>query len=277
MNAKRQKVRTFLIVTFFLLLPITLNYYSPALMTQGTASRVATFSLFTWTAIFLSSVFLGRAFCGYACPFNGLQTLWERVSDKPNKRVRGVRWIKYVIWGFWAGAVVAFAVATGGWQKIDLLYMTPNVISIEALPNHIVYYTLVGITLVPTLMGKRGFCHYFCPFGVWGIVGTRIGRTLHLPMLHLRGDANACTDCRKCESNCPMSLPVSSMVKKGDAFNTECTLCGTCVDGCKTGGIRYAFGRPARSTCCAEEVKLRPASETELAARARAHDQRISA
>jgi len=269
MNPKRQKVRKFLIVTFFLLLPITLNYYSPALMTQGTASRVATFSLFTWTAIFVSSLLLGRAFCGYACPFNGLQTAWETVSDKPNKQVRFVRWIKYAMWGLWAGAVVAFAVATGGWQRIDLLYMTPNVISMEALPNHIVYYTLVGITLLPTLMGKRGFCHYFCPFGVWGIAGTRIGRMARLPMLHLRGDATACTDCGKCDRNCPMSLPVSAMAKKGDAFHTECTLCGTCVDGCKNGGIRYAFGIPARSACCSGQSKPGPASNTGLPARTR--------
>lgn len=246
MNAKRQRLRRGLILGFFLLLPITLNYYSPALMTQGTAERVATFSLLLWTAIFLSSLVIGRAFCGYGCPFNGLQTAWEQVSDKPTKQVRYLRWFKYAFWGAWVGAVVAFAVATGGWTRFEPLYMTEHVVSVDSPQNLITYFMLVGITLAPTLMGKRGFCHYFCPFGVWGIVGTRIGRTLRLPQLHLAVDSESCNECRACDKHCPMSLPVSEMVARGDGFHTECTLCGTCVDGCKQGAVRYANGSARR-------------------------------
>lgn len=242
----RQRLRKGLILGFFLALPITLNYYSPALMTEGTASRVATFSLFTWGFVFASSLVVGRAFCGWGCPFNGLQTAWERVSDRPTRQVRFVRWIKYALWGAWAGAVIAFAVATGGWQRVDLLYQTEHVVSVDSPANLIVYYVLVGVTLLPALMGKRGFCHYFCPFGVWGIVGARIGRAARLPMLHLRGDAAACTQCRTCDAACPMSLPVSTMSQRADAFHTECTLCGTCVDGCPSDAIGYAFGRPRK-------------------------------
>ena len=242
MSTRRQRVRRGLIIGFFLLLPITLNYYSPALMTEGTAERIASFSLLLWTAVFVSSFFVGRAFCGYGCPFNGLQTAWEKVSDKPTKQVRYVRWIKYALWGAWVGAVIAFAVATGGWQRFEPLYMTEHVVSVDQPQNLVVYFALVGITLLPTLMGKRGFCHYFCPFGVWGIVGARIGRALHVPMLRLSADASACNDCKRCTRECPMSLPVDEMVRRGDAFNTECTLCGTCVDNCKQHAVRYRFG-----------------------------------
>ena len=243
MRPRRQGLRRGLILGFFLLLPITLNYYSPALMTEGTASRVATFSLFLWAGVFLTSLVVGRAFCGYGCPFNGLQTAWEKVSDAPTRRVRYLRWVKYAMWIAWIGAVIAFAVATGGWTRIDLLYMTEHVVSVDSPTNLIVYFALVGVTLAPTLLGKRGFCHYFCPFGVWGIVGAGIGRSLHLPMLRLSGDRAACTSCGSCERVCPMSLPVREMVQRGDAFHTECTLCGTCVDGCAKGAVRYAFGK----------------------------------
>ncbi|MGB4593378.1 MAG: hypothetical protein WBI63_06345 [Coriobacteriia bacterium] len=41
MNTRRQTLRHTLSLAFFLLLPITLNYYSPALMTRGTAERAA--------------------------------------------------------------------------------------------------------------------------------------------------------------------------------------------------------------------------------------------
>lgn len=242
MRPARQKFRRALIVGFFLLLPITLNYYSPYLMTQGTAERVATFSLVFWATVFLTSLVLGRAFCGWACPFNGLQTAWERISDKPTKQVRYLRWIKYVLWAAWAGGVAALAVAAGGWQRFDPLYMTEGGVSVTDAGNLITYYMLVGVTLLPALHGKRGFCHYYCPFGVWGIVGARIGRLLRSPMLRLRVDAAACTECRSCDKACPMSLPVSAMVARSDGFHTECTLCGSCVDSCKDGGVRYGFG-----------------------------------
>lgn len=246
MKPARQKLRQFAILALFLALPVTLNYYSPALMTQGTAERVATFSLFTWGAIFVTSIVLGRAFCGWACPFNGLQTAWEKVSDMPTRRVRYLRWVKYALWAAWVGGVAAFAVKTGGWERVDLLYMTPRVVSVDSAQNLVVYYALVGVTLVPALMGKRGFCHYFCPFGVWGIVGTRIGRALRVPMLRLVADSESCTSCRRCDGACPMSLPLSALVARGDAFHAECTLCGSCVDGCEAGGVRYGFGGKRR-------------------------------
>lgn len=243
MNTRRQTLRRTLLLSFFLLLPITLNYYSPALMTQGTAERVASFSLFTWTAIFVSSLFVGRAFCGYGCPFHGLQMAAEKVAARPHKRVRFLAVTKYVLWMAWAGAVVAFAVATGGWERVDLLYMTEHVVSVDSPMNLVIYYALVGVTIAPLGLGKRGFCHYFCPFGVWSIVGTRLSSVLHVPRLRLRSDAGSCTSCRRCDRVCPMSLPVSDMVAAGDMTATECILCGSCVDDCPSRAIRYGFGR----------------------------------
>jgi polyferredoxin len=242
MGTRRQTLRRALLLGFFLVLPVTLNYYSPALMTEGTARGIATFPLFAWGAIFLSSLVLGRAFCGYGCPFNGLQAAWEAVSDKPTRPDPRLRWIKHLAWLLWAGSVAGLALAGGGWHRVDLLYKTENIVSLDAPASLWVYFALLAITLLPTLHGKRGFCHHYCPFGVWGIVGTRIGRLLRAPMLHLRSDPAACRACMKCDRACPMSLPVRSMVKEGRPFHTECLLCGSCVDGCPSGGIRYGFG-----------------------------------
>lgn len=242
MKTRRQTLRRALLLAFFLLLPATLNYYSPALMTQGTAERVASASLFTWTAIFLTSVVLGRAFCGYACPFHGVQMAAEKVGVRPTKRVRFLPIVKYALWGAWVAAVVAFAVATGGWQRIDLLYMTEHVVSIDSAMNLAVYFALVAVTLAPLGLGKRGFCLNFCPFGVWGIVGSKLGRATRLPQLHLRADATSCNSCKRCDLVCPMSLPVNDLVQKGDMTATECILCGSCVDECPRRAIRYGFG-----------------------------------
>jgi len=40
-----------------------------------------------------------------------------------------------------------------------------------------------------------------------------------------------------------MSLPVEIMVKENKMENTECILCGTCIDGCKSKAIEFKFGK----------------------------------
>ena len=118
MDVRRQKLRRTLIALAFLALPITLNYYSPYLMTQGMAERIATFSLLLWLSIFATSFVLGRSFCGWICPFNGLQQLWESVTVRPLKRVRFLPVVKYVLWAAWVGAVAVLAIRTGGWRVV---------------------------------------------------------------------------------------------------------------------------------------------------------------
>jgi polyferredoxin len=236
-------VRRAVVIGFFLLLPITLNYYSPYLMTSGTAERVATFSLFLWLAVFATSPLVGRLFCGWGCPFNGAQTLWEVVGVHRLVKVRWLPTVKYALWVAWAAAVVGIAIAVGGWKRIDPLYMTEHLVSIDSAGNLVTYFMLVGISLAPAALGRRGFCRYFCPFGVWGIVGERIGHALRIPRAMLRADASKCTCCGTCDRACPMQLPVSEMVAGERMRTTECFACGSCADGCKQGAIRWGFGR----------------------------------
>ena len=243
MHPTRQAFRRLALIVLFLLLPVTLNYYSPYLMTTGTAERIASASLFTWALIFATSPFIGRLFCGWACPFNGAQTAWEQVGIRPLRRVRFLPAVKYALWALWAGAVVAIAVATGGWTRIEPLYMTEHYVSIDSAGNLITYYALVVLALAPTALGRRGFCRYLCPFGVWGIVGEKLGHVLRLPRPMLVADAAKCTSCKTCDRNCPMQLPVSSMVAAEKMRTTECFACGSCADGCPRGAIRWRYGR----------------------------------
>jgi len=242
MHTLRQRVRRTLLALFFLALPITLNYYSPYLMTTGTANKVATFSLVFWLAVFGTSLVLGRSFCGWACPFNGLQQLWESVGVRPLKRVRHLTATKYVLWGAWVTAVFGIAIAVGGWDRFRPFYLTETGVSVTEAGNLITYFMLVAITLAPAALGRRGFCRYFCPFGVWGIVGERIGHALRVPRLMLRANPSRCTSCGSCTRVCPMQLPVTDMVQAGDMRTTECFMCETCVDVCPGNAIAVGFG-----------------------------------
>jgi ferredoxin-type protein NapH len=59
--------------------------------------------------------------------------------------------------------------------------------------------------------------------------------------LHLSADAGRCADCNKCSKNCPMGLDVNIMIREGNMENTECILCGICVDVCPKEAILYSL------------------------------------
>lgn len=242
MHTTRQRLRRAIILIAFLALPVTLNYYSPYLMISGTAERVATFSLVLWSAVTLSALVLGRSFCGWGCPFNGLQQAWESVGSSKLKRVRFLPAVKYLLWAAWIAGLIAVAVSVGGWTRFDPLYMTEAGVSITEAGNLITYFMLVALTLAPAALGRRGFCRYLCPFGVWSIVGEAVGHALRIPRLRLDAHPESCTSCGTCELRCPMQLPVTSMVRCNDMRDAECFMCETCADVCPHRSITVGFG-----------------------------------
>jgi len=243
MNTRRQKLRRALLALFFLALPITLNYYSPYAMISGTAEGVASFSLVFWLAVLVSALALGRSFCGWVCPFNGLQQLWESVGIRPLKRVGWLPVLKYIFWALWVAGLGAVLASVGIWTRFDPLYLTESGVSITDPGNLITYFMLVALTLVPALLGRRGFCRYLCPFGVWGIVGEKLGHALRVPRLMLRAVPERCNACGKCAHACPMQLDVTAMVQAGAMRTTECFMCESCVDVCPRKAIEVGFGR----------------------------------
>jgi ferredoxin len=73
------------------------------------------------------------------------------------------------------------------------------------------------------------------------IIGRKIRNKFEWPSLQLQVDPEKCKHCHKCRDNCPMSLPVEFMVEQNKMENTECILCGTCIDGCECKVITYSF------------------------------------
>jgi len=240
--ATRQRIRRTILFLFLIVFPLTINYYSPYLIIDAAMQGIASFSFLLWTTWFLSSLFFGRAGCGYFCPLDAGQETLHAMGDRPLLRIKYIRVLKYIIAVLWVGVIVAGVIAAGGINSVQPFYMTEKFISIVSVQRNILYFMVLSIALVPAfLLGKRAFCHYLCPFGVLNIVGTRIGKLLHLPVLHLETDTNKCTKCGKCSKVCQMSLPVTDMVQSGSMENTECILCGMCVDNCKFDAIHYAW------------------------------------
>jgi len=115
-------------------------------------------------------------------------------------------------------------------------------VSVSEPGNYFVFYLVLALIAVPAVaIGRRAFCHYVCWMAPFMVIGSKMRDALRLPALHLRADKSKCIDCKTCTKNCPMSLDVNRMVQAQTIKDTECILCGTCVDGCRQKAIRYSF------------------------------------
>ena len=121
------------------------------------------------------------------------------------------------------------------------VYMTDHGISVSGISNYVIYYGVILLLVAPPLIhGKRATCHYICWMAPFMVIGSSIGRFLHLPQLHIEADKSKCVSCGMCSRACPMGLDVKGMVADGTGSKcTECIQCGACVDECPKKVLRY--------------------------------------
>jgi polyferredoxin len=243
----RQRIRKAIVILAFLSFPLTMNFFSPYVIVDGAANGIINGSLVMFGLMFVSSLFLGRLWCGWACPGGGMQEIVEPVNRKPVSR-RKIDWIKWLIWTPWISLIVFLAVQAGGYHRLDLLYHTQNGISVAGSPDrpiifaYAIYYIVIGLFVgLAVFAGRRAGCHTICWMAPFMIAGRWVRNRFGWPSLRLVAETSACKDCKTCTKNCPMSLDVNAMVQQGSMENSECILCGTCVDNCPSKAIRYSF------------------------------------
>ena len=193
--------------------------------------------------MFVSSLFLGRAWCGWLCPAGAMQELCSKANGKSfNGKKRNL--IKYFIWVPWISIVVIMFIQAGGIKAVDPLYQTWYGISISDMYSAILFAVIAGAFAAFALVaGKRAACHTICWMAPFMIIGRKIRNAVGWPSLQLEADKNKCINCKTCTRNCSMSLDVNAMVQSQNMENAECILCGNCVDTCPKGVIKYSFGK----------------------------------
>lgn len=239
---KRQKIRKTIIFISFLLFPITIWYFSPYLIVQALSGHIMNGSFIVFVSMFVLSMFFGRAWCGYLCPAGGLQECCGIINNNIPKQ--GFRnYIKYVIWSLWLISLIVIFILGKGELKIDFFYMTDHGISITDIYNYVIYYGVILLFILPTLIsGRRASCHYLCWMAPFMIIGSKFGQFLHLPQLHLEASKTDCISCGKCNAVCPMGLDVKKMISCNyNSKCSECIQCGACIDNCPTRTIKYKF------------------------------------
>jgi ferredoxin-type protein NapH len=239
---KRQYIRKLLIISSMLLFPITIYYLSPYLIIMGALEGIINGSFIIFCAMLLSGIFFGRIFCAYLCPAGGIQECAAMIKDKgPRQGWRNS--IKYVIWTVWIIGIILSFLFRRGEITLDFFYMTDHGISIANIYGYIVYYGIILLVFLPAVLaGKRTMCHYVCWMAPFMVIGSRLGKLLHIPQLGLKAKKELCVNCHACDKQCPMSLKVSEKVRAGTMDDNECILCGACIDGCPKKVISYSIG-----------------------------------
>ena len=135
---KRQKTRIILAILMVFLFPLIYYYFSPYLIIMGAFQGIIAGDVIAFAGLFVVSLFLGRAWCGWVCPAGATQELCSRVNNNFfNGKKRNL--IKYLIWAPWLAIVAILFIQSGGVKSVDPLYETWNGLSVQNLTSAIMF------------------------------------------------------------------------------------------------------------------------------------------
>ena len=194
-------------------------------------------SFFAFVLMLLLSLFFGRAYCSWFCPGCGVQEILTLIVKKKSKNSKAL-YIKYFIFIVWLGVIVAGYIING-FRTVDMTYGMTDV----TIERKIILTTGAILIFVPltAIFGQFASCKYVCWQAPFMIIGTKIRDCFQLRGLRLKANVNDCTNCKICNKKCPMNLDVLGNMKNNKLNDTECILCGNCIDNCKQKVIKYSM------------------------------------
>ncbi|MEL6713619.1 MAG: 4Fe-4S binding protein [Planctomycetota bacterium] len=194
----------------------------------------------------LSTLILGRWFCGWACHVVALQDLSRSLLIKVGLRPRPLRSRWMALIPFLGGAYMFFWPAvyrlwTGDSFAVRAVEMSSSNLwetFTDSLPWALFIFFVAGFACV-YFLGAKGFCTYACPYGALFYAADRVapGR------IRVTDD---CVQCGHCTLSCTSNVDVSREVHDyGMVVDSGCMKCMDCVSVCPEDALYFGFGKPA--------------------------------
>jgi polyferredoxin len=223
-------------ILFHLLLIFHL-FFSPVIIVMASYKGIINASFIAFVLMLILSLFFGRAYCSWFCPGCGVQEILNLMVKTKSSHTKAL-FIKYFIFAVWLGAIV-IGYIINGFSKVDITYGMTDV----TVARKIILTTGALLIIVPmtVIFGQFASCKYICWQAPFMIIGTRVRDYLKLRGLRIKARTDACKSCNVCNNHCPMNLDVMKSVKEGVFRNTECILCGNCIDRCNHKVIYFSF------------------------------------
>ena len=212
----------------------------------------------------LSTLILGRWFCGWGCHVVMLQDfcLWimRRFKVHPRPfRSRLLLWAPFVlavymfIWPIFYRFVIApFTRPDLEWPGITTHLTTTDFWS--TFPGVFVGIIFLGVCGFATVyvLGAKGFCTYGCPYGGFFAPVEKVA-----PMRIRVTDA--CEGCAHCTAVCTSNVRVHEEVKAwGMVTDPGCMKTMDCVANCPKEALYFGFGKPAIKRSSVQRAEPRP-------------------
>ena len=226
--------------------------------------------------IVATAAVLGRALCGWLCPFGLFSDILDRISLR--RFVPSHRWRigGYVVGGLLIAATLVFVAAgitgqapfcstvcaSGKLYGLLPYYATtaaPEVARLDAAGGtgtFIYHAALFGLFLVAAvLISGRVFCRYLCP------LGAALGLAHRVSAVRVVHHAAHCSGCEQCLPSCPMGI---DLARPDFLTQSSCIRCGRCVAVCARGARTWElpWARSAQpSAGSPPHVRTEPPSE----------------
>jgi len=229
---------------------------------SGLARGVINAGSVFWALVFISTLLLGRAFCGWFCWFGGyLELVQWGIGKLKIKIPRRVLLYLGVI------PFVSLALKIYNTVLVNWFRRFPATFTFQLADTPPWGGQQTGVSILITLIlfgpvlifafGRRAWCRYLCPIGallkVFGSVGIGKVRLVN----------DECIGCGVCNLACDMQVDVLGELKNhGEVRSADCIRCLKCVNKCPKEAIAFSMSRgeaslPTNATARAKQISLK--------------------
>jgi len=226
-------------IFFLLITPVFFQFFAFGFIWHSIYWGAITTVMLVWMGFIAISPLFGRIGCGWFCfmgttiDLAGKHSIYKTTWKNPKI------WIRILILVPFFGSSFTFYFLNSKHGIANNFNFLPGLLKLDfSMHYKIVWIIDISSAIILGLfLNKRWACKNLCMMGALCSAGATYSRLI--PVV----DTKKCTQCYKCEKECLTGIQIVDYVinNNGLVTNSECILCGKCIDVCNTNAIELKF------------------------------------
>jgi ferredoxin-type protein NapH len=226
-------------IVFFILAPTIFRALNFAFIWHSIYWGVITVVILIWGLIILISPLFGRIGSGWIYFLGTIQDFTGQQSKLKIKWSKPKIWYRIIITSLFFTSAFTFLVIHLRTGMVTQIRFNPWFFNLDFTNDykHVWLYDSFGAVLFGAFFDKRWMCRNLCFMGAICSTGASFSRLI--PVV----DTIKCNNCRKYDQECLVKIPIHDYILKHEGLvtNSECLICGKCVDVCSKKAISMRF------------------------------------